>query len=481
MSLKLLRNAEKFMYSVLNLGGRVAFELPSDNELWSDPQLQKFEKEDCLARVHFHGCAFNLRGRQGGLIKKPWTISTSDLRLIQYLDQYRCSGQHEHEHAMGGNISKTAFYTREMAKTIVESLYPKKFFYHVPSMTSSALVTKSLKKSEWSINPEVLAAVKKEAEELRKNNTWDDHSVTTLSNLKYQSKVSRNKVKIANLLTLCGVKHWEQDISCLKYKGRIVYRGDDIRDAEGTQVVFDPIETSTNPTALIALNLILFFGIMKGNTLSLADAVQAFLQAPLLEETWVVLGEELWLPHWFDIYPKGIHLRVLTSNGRQIMAIYLDEYFLAINAIQLESFPSNYLIQRGSKMLLLNVYVDNLTLSGDSSLHRQFWEELHKHINIEPEVYISQEGSRILGRNHIAKHQSLQSQMIFDMRPYAQQTVEHYCEICDIEVKSLKNVNSPALPESSMTDDKSLLMTGTRCSEWSCLSSVDALVMVIKA
>ena len=194
---------------------------------------------------------------------------------------------------MGGNASKTAFYTREMAETIVESLYPKKFFNHVPSMTSSALVTKSLKKSEWTSNPEALAAVKKEAEGLRKNNTWDDHSVTTLSNLKYQSKVSGNKVKIANLLTLCGVKHWEQDISCHKYKGRIVYRGDDIRDAEGTQVVFDPIETSANPTALIALNLTLFFGMMKGNTLSLADAVQVFLQAPLLEETWVVLGEEL--------------------------------------------------------------------------------------------------------------------------------------------------------------------------------------------
>ena len=270
-------------------------------------------------------------------------------------------------------------------------------------------------------------------------------------------------MKIANLLTLCRVKHWEQDISCHKYKGRIVYRGDDIRDAEGAQVVFDPIETSTNPTALIALNLTLFFGMMKGNTLSLADAVQAFLQAPLLEETWVVLGEELWLPHWFDIYPKGTRLcvKLLKSLYGHPMAgklwqSYLDERLLAMNAIQLEGFPSNYLTQRGSKMLLLNVYVDDLTLSGDSSLHRQFWEELHRHINIEPEVYISQEGSRILGRNHIANRQSLQSQMIFDMRPYAQQTVEHYCELCDIEVKSLKNTNSPALPESSMTDDESL-------------------------
>ena len=29
---------------------------------------------------------------------------------------------------------------------------------------------------------------------------------------------------------LCGLKHAEQDVSLHKYKGRIVYRGDDIRE-----------------------------------------------------------------------------------------------------------------------------------------------------------------------------------------------------------------------------------------------------------
>lgn len=113
-------------------------------------------------------------------------------------------------------------------------------------MISSAFVTKNLKKSEWNNNPQAIAAVKKEAEGLRKNNTWDDSSVTTLSNLKLQAKISGNKVTIANLLTLCGAKHIEQDASFHRYKGRIVYRGDDIRDQDGCQVVFDPLETSTN-------------------------------------------------------------------------------------------------------------------------------------------------------------------------------------------------------------------------------------------
>ena len=50
--------------------------------------------------------------------------------------------------------------------------------------------------------------------------------------------------------------------------------------------------------------------------------------------------------------------------------------------------PTWGLVQVGSKMLLLNIYVDDLTLSGDSTLHQTFWEEMRKRINIEPEVGI---------------------------------------------------------------------------------------------
>ena len=187
-SVKLLRSAEMFIDKVLSLGGRAAFELPAENELWNDEQFKRFEESHGMCRVYFHGCAFNLRGRQGGLIKKPCAVSTTDLRLIQHLDQHRCDGSHEHEHAMGGNAAKTAFYTREMAETIIESLYPKKFYHNVTSMTSKAVVTRNMKKSEWINNPEAVESVKKEAIGLRNNRTWDDSSVTTLANLKMQKR-----------------------------------------------------------------------------------------------------------------------------------------------------------------------------------------------------------------------------------------------------------------------------------------------------
>ena len=62
--------------------------------------------------------------KQGKLIKKPWAVSTTDIRLIQFLSQHKCTGDHEHEPAMGGNAAHTAYYTMEMASVILEALYP---------------------------------------------------------------------------------------------------------------------------------------------------------------------------------------------------------------------------------------------------------------------------------------------------------------------------------------------------------------------
>ena len=51
-----------------------------------------------------------------------------------------------------------------------------------------------------------------------------------------------------------------------------------------------------------------------------------------------------------------------------------------MNAVELEGYPSNYFVQVGSKMLLLNLYVDDLTylemrrcilpLAGDAETHQ---------------------------------------------------------------------------------------------------------------
>ena len=145
----LLQYAIQFLERTLDLGGRAAFELPAENQLWNDPQLLAFEERAGLKRVYFNGCALNLKGKKGKYLKKPWCVTTSDLRMIQFLSQYQCDGSHEHEESLGKNAAQSAFYTDDFANVILEAWYPKQFYKHIPDLSSksNALVTKNLTRS----------------------------------------------------------------------------------------------------------------------------------------------------------------------------------------------------------------------------------------------------------------------------------------------------------------------------------------------
>lgn len=82
------------------------------------------------------------------------------------------------------------------------------------------------------------------------------------------------KVHIADLLALCGIKHCELEPSKWKYKGRIVYRGDRIRFSDGNIILVQ--ETATSPTATIALQVTIWYGLLADHIVTCSDAVQAW-------------------------------------------------------------------------------------------------------------------------------------------------------------------------------------------------------------
>ena len=76
-------------------------------------------------------------------------------------------------------------------------------------------------------------------------------------------------------------------------------RGDQVRDADGNAV-----EHATTSTGLVGFSATLFGGLRPGSCTSCADAVQAYLQAPIGKETWVTIPFELWLPKWKHLRPQ---------------------------------------------------------------------------------------------------------------------------------------------------------------------------------
>ena len=87
-----------------------------------------------------------------------------------------------------------------------------------------------------------------------------------------------------------------------------MYRGDLTKNEADEIVLY--ADTATTPTAFVALNLALFYGSCEHHAISFSDAVQAFLQAPLEEETGVIVPYELWLEEWKTKYPKDAKLVV---------------------------------------------------------------------------------------------------------------------------------------------------------------------------
>ena len=450
----------QFAMNIMHNHGRIVFELSKESGIWKLDEWKQFASDYSLKWAVFDGCALSLKSSSGVPLRKLWCLYTNGIRIIQFFSQYVCPGDHSHEDTMGKNAKLSAFYTKELAQVLKECWYPQLRYKSIP-----ALVTLNLPKSTWLNDPRGVEAVKKEAEGLRKNGTWDDNTVQLVLTLKTDARKKGVQIKLAELVTLCGIKHHELSPKHWKWKGRICYRGDTVRDGWNYILMFE--ESATTPTSLIALNIALWFASLPGHSASCADAVQAFVQSMLdgSEETWVVLPVELWFDSWFKMFNKNDRICVKLRRslyghpkaGRWWQD-HLHKHLQALGAEEVPQYPSNYLvpwIKDGKHYtLLLNVYVDDLTLCGPTCCHPDFWKHLRKDVKLEDEASIDgKTGTHILGRRHFVQQNEKETTCTFDMKSFADGVVDAYCNITGFERTRVKQVPTPSLPETYTDED----------------------------
>ncbi|CAE7436520.1 unnamed protein product, partial [Symbiodinium sp. CCMP2592] len=382
---KMLELALPVFQKCIDNFGRLSVEWPKGSELQNLPIWLEFEKKNVMRRAVCHGCMFGACGKHYP-VKLPLVVSTNCIRTLETLSQYQCDQSHVHETV----AVQTTSHSSKMAKAIIESYYPNKLHTFAPNH-SHAFVTRNLPRKEWTANPKAVEAVKAEAAGLRNNETWDDSTARLLGDLKREARQTNRNVKIADILTLCGEKFSELPEEFRKFKGRVVYRGDKIYDELGNLVQFT--DTATNPTAITALNVALWFACMPGNTASSSDAIQAFLQSVLPEETWVALPPELWLEEWHQRFKKGdrVVVRLRKSLYGHPLAGKLWEEHLAsklreLGGKELQSYPSNWdfeeqghLHQDAAKILMKITCIQGSKKPGDGSgLEKKRWALIWK-------------------------------------------------------------------------------------------------------
>ena len=94
--------------------------------------------------------------------------------------------------------------------------------------------------------PAAKAAVDKAWEKLEKISAWNLTKVRSKSEVINEARTSGATVHFASLMDICHLKNAELEAKHQKYKGRVVLRGDIVKDDSGSYAVFTDVGSSAS-------------------------------------------------------------------------------------------------------------------------------------------------------------------------------------------------------------------------------------------
>ena len=157
--------------------------------------------------------------------------------------------------------------------------------------------------------PATKAAVDKEWEKLEKIPAWNLTKVRSKSEVIDEARTKGAKVHFASLMDICHLKNAELETQHQKYKGRVVLRGDIVKDDSGSYAVFT--EQGSSASQMTAAKVMDIISRLPGCAGQAADAVSAYTQvkmedAPSLlkipksecPDIWIRLPRHKWSKSW---------------------------------------------------------------------------------------------------------------------------------------------------------------------------------------
>ena len=140
-----------------------------------------------------------------------------------------------------------------------------------------------------------------------KSGTWLESTVIEKQILVKNARNKDERIHLGDFLTLASIKHAELAKQAHENKGRICFRGDGVKDEQGSAAVFQ--EISLSPTAIQAANANIAYDCIPGNISTQAVAIRACVQLLLKSKhkTWVRIPEDPRPSHW---HKKGYIARM---------------------------------------------------------------------------------------------------------------------------------------------------------------------------
>ena len=127
--------------------------------------------------------------------------------------------------------------------------------------------------------PAAKAAVDKEWEKLEKISAWNLTKVRSKKEVIDETRTSGAKVHFASLMDICHLKNAELETKHQKYKGRVVLRGDIVKDDSGSYAV--STEQGSSASQMTAAKVMDIISRPPGCAGQAADAVSAYTQVKI--------------------------------------------------------------------------------------------------------------------------------------------------------------------------------------------------------
>ena len=238
----------------------------------------------------------------------------------------------------------------------------------------NALATRLIpaKSPEFHSEP-CVAALKKELDTLRAQGVWNEDGVREWRSVRSQSGKDGKDDLVGKLFAIMGEKNVEDGVlpHLRKYKARIVFAGNIIQIASGTQAHELFRELSQTPAAMGSVRAAFGIAALQGHIPKVRDATQAYIQAridgPDRPCTWARLPRQWWPAAWFDasgkpLYKDPVVPLIRALYGHPESGALWDAHFGAILTylgwIRMEVHPGLWLHKKTGAVLA--VYVDDL-------------------------------------------------------------------------------------------------------------------------
>jgi len=199
-------------------------------------------------------------------------------------------------------------------------------------------------------------------------------------------------------MDLCHLKHAELDEELQAYKGRVVFRGDTMKDEDGFLAVFS--EQGASAISMAASKMLDAIGRFPGNDSEDSDALGAYTQI-LLKDVYKLLGKipedvaEIWItlprsqrPSWWDSIEEPVCLLTRNLYGHPLAGLIWEKHggkaIIRCGFEKIKGWECLYVHRE--QQLFLSVYVDDFRMAGPNANLAPMWTLLGKELDLEPAV-----------------------------------------------------------------------------------------------